>query len=271
MSSYSNEEVAAVFSRRFGRPVASLDEHGLMMQEGDIWFCAPDEVVSEQLENRLSSVRRQASAAHASDSQSNRNSSSRSNEDSWLLTLSESGRKHLRDYMQLRQDNVQKLVGSEVEESDLASANMPWIVDLTQNPLVRPRASSKLLTLLTRSVMWSIRRGRPLLGDEALLAQGVDRFGYSMREQEKPASAVFECPYSHLELNEASKAKLAGNAICVPICGQMMAFLSATAWWNSTTPRLKRLSTFFKDEEDEEKVSDVAQLPEPRRHCRRMG
>jgi hypothetical protein len=83
-----------------------------------------------------------------------------------------------------------------------------------------------LCTLLKKTVVWSMKKSRPMLGEEHLVAQGVPAL-----EMHSINQGLFFCPYQSIipDLTQSSMKSLAGNSINIPVAGALIAFLLATS------------------------------------------
>jgi hypothetical protein len=206
----------------FGRSLPTVGCSAEMM--GDMFACAPAAVVQDVLEKEAAKK-------------------GLSPPIQWRTILSSGHQQHLRLYEQLRKTRLQAEVlrrwvddAFEVFDFNFDMDNVeesmldPCLVDLSQNPVQRQRISKHLMTLLQQSFIWSMKLKRPLLGQEHLVAQGVPVFEF---ESTTP-SCSFRCPYASVipELSQHALRSMAGNAICVPVIGTLLAFVFA-----STMPR----------------------------------
>ena len=107
--------------------------------------------------------------------------------------------------------------------AEVESLLRPCLADKGQDPESRPRLHPHLMTLLTRSSIWSFKKNRVALGEEHLAAQGVPVF------ENCTVNGLFQCPYKSMlpPLSQAALRSLAGNAICIPVIGFLLSFVIA--------------------------------------------
>ena len=133
----------------------------------------------------------------------------------------------LREYGQVRLQYLSKRldIPLDVLESCSKDVSMPPVIaDISQEPSSRKRLGNRVMTLLQKSVLWSFNLQRPLLGSEALVAQGVPVYDNLNH------GGLFPCPYKSLlgGMPDGCKRSLAVNMICIPLIGQLLCFVMAT-------------------------------------------
>ena len=99
--------------------------------------------------------------------------------------------------------------------------SLPTIIDLDQTPSFKP-ARYDMPTLTIRFLYWSLRCNRAMLGDEALLSQGLPVV---------PGIAAWSPPWGNAwrGLSEQQKFDLAGNTINLKVLMSLLAFCSRVA------------------------------------------
>jgi len=96
----------------------------------------------------------------------------------------------------------------------------PRLYDITQNEGSHGRANSWLCTLLRETAVWSEKKQRMLVGQGHVVAQGILGFPNLTHE------GLSVCPYAEASVTmpQTFMKELAGNAICVPVFGALLAF-----------------------------------------------
>ena len=208
-SKASMVEVAGIdaFTVMFGRAMPSVSCES-RSSKGDAFFCAPDSAVQDA----LTAEGRRAGLCPPY---------------TWRDTLSAATLQRLQTYEHRRKSSMERRAGVPISDAEFAALVVdmgPSICDLTQNADARGREAAYVPTLLRATLLWSHVKGRPLLGQEALVCQGVPVY------ERLTAGGLFRCPYEDMipQLSQGQLRGLAGNAICVPIVGSLLAFMLAS-------------------------------------------
>lgn len=194
----------ATFLSKFGRrPPDEVCDATTM--RGDMFLCAPEPVVASSLARAALDVGLDMPAT-------------------WRQTLSAACLHRLQGFEDDHIRSVEALTGLDLEHVKTHQLEEPRLYDITQNCEQRNRSSANLNTLLRRTKYWSAKKQRPMLGLESLVAQGVPVFPEVCSH-----GGLFECPYASVlhKLSDGQLRSLAGNAICVPIFGHLVAFVLA--------------------------------------------
>lgn len=204
--------------------------------QGDMFWCAPAAIVQDEL--------RKEATRHGLELPVE-----------WPNLLSPGNSSRLQGYEELRMDYLSAHLELPRDVLHLADEGgrdqlPPIICDLSQEPTERPRLASHLMTLMQKTIPWSFRMQRPLLGQESLVAQGVPVFDFLTD------GGRFQCPYAPLldQMGQASQRSLAGNMICIPLIGKLMSFVMAST---ETREQMQLRALPFLEEADSDDDEDL--------------